>query len=374
MNITPYDTTRGKRWRVRYRKPDGRQTDKRGFTTKRDATEWAARNNVTITSGQWIDPRLSKVTVAELGDAWIKRQTHLKPSTLRGQQIAWNKHVQPVWGATPIGKVRYTDIQTWVAGQTQSATVIIRNYGVLSAVLEDAVRDRIILANPAAGVKLPRKVHKPKRYLTAEQLHALARAAGTHGTLVLTLGYLGLRWGEAAGLRVKDFNPLHKRLTIESNAVTVGGVVEVGTPKTHRARSIAVPASLSELLIEQCAGRGPEDLVFPGPKGHMRTVNANGVRSWWKTAAKKIGEPDLTPHELRHTAASIAISAGANVKAIQRMLGHASASVTLDIYAGLFDDDLDSVASALDICMRANAATEQQDTSEPPAAVRAQSD
>ncbi|SFT98965.1 Phage integrase family protein [Geodermatophilus amargosae] len=56
----------------------------------------------------------------------------------------------------------------------------------------------------------------------------------------------------------------------------------------------------------------------------------------------------LTPHELRHTAASLAISAGANVKAVQRMLEHASAAMTLDRYADPFDDDLDEVADRLD--------------------------
>lgn len=58
--------------------------------------------------------------------------------------------------------------------------------------------------------------------------------------------------------------------------------------------------------------------------------------------------PRVTPHDLRHTAASLAISAGANVKAVQRMLGRASAAMTLDTYAELFDDDLDDVAAALD--------------------------
>lgn len=61
-----------------------------------------------------------------------------------------------------------------------------------------------------------------------------------------------------------------------------------------------------------------------------------------------IGQEGLTPHEMRHTAASLAISAGANVKAVQRMLGHASAAVTLDVYSDLFDNDLDAVSAALD--------------------------
>jgi integrase len=58
--------------------------------------------------------------------------------------------------------------------------------------------------------------------------------------------------------------------------------------------------------------------------------------------------PRITPHNLRHSAASFAVSAGANVKAVQRMLGHASAAMTLDVYADLFDADLDSVATSID--------------------------
>lgn len=58
--------------------------------------------------------------------------------------------------------------------------------------------------------------------------------------------------------------------------------------------------------------------------------------------------PEVTPHDFRHTAASLAISAGANVKAVQTMLGHASAAMTLDVYSDLFPDDLEAVAARLD--------------------------
>jgi len=76
--------------------------------------------------------------------------------------------------------------------------------------------------------------------------------------------------------------------------------------------------------------------------------NLNFRRDVFDRAAVDAGLDGLTPHELRHTAASLALSAGANVKAVQRMLGHASASMTLDVYSGLFDDDLDGVAERLD--------------------------
>jgi integrase len=70
-------------------------------------------------------------------------------------------------------------------------------------------------------------------------------------------------------------------------------------------------------------------------------------------AARAYGS--VTPHDLRHTAASLAVSAGANVKAVQRMLGHAKASMTLDVYADLFDEDLDGVADRLDAAIQSTA-------------------
>lgn len=69
-------------------------------------------------------------------------------------------------------------------------------------------------------------------------------------------------------------------------------------------------------------------------------------------AAKDAGVESLTPHELRHTAASLAIAAGANIKVVQRMLGHKTATLTFDRYGHLYDDDLDAVATALDKAAR----------------------
>src|SRR6202011_4713542 len=95
------------------------------------------------------------------------------------------------------------------------------------------------------------------------------------------------------------------------------------------------------------------DLVFTSPEGAVLRVSTWRPRVF-KPAVKrlvhKIPEfPTVTPHDLRHTAASLAISAGANVKAVQTMLGHASAVLTLDTYADLFPDDLEQVSVALDV-------------------------
>ncbi len=127
----------------------------------------------------------------------------------------------------------------------------------------------------------------------------------------------------------------------------VAGRIVWGTPKSHESRSVPIPRLLVEELAVQVSGKAREDLVFTTATGSPLR-NRNARRAWFNRAAAAIGEPGLTPHELRHTAASLAVSSGANVKAVQAMLGHASAAMTLDTYADLFDDDLDAVADRLD--------------------------
>lgn len=226
---------------------------------------------------------------------------------------------------------------------------MIRAYGVLAALLDDAVDDRRLLSNPARGVNLPRKARKTPVYLSHEQVHALA-AASKYPALMLTLAYCGIRWGEAVALRVKDLDMLKRRLRIEENAVEVGSKIEVGTPKNHKRRTVPFPRFLSEPLARQCEGKGRGDLLFPGPDGgYLRSARVHeDNQSWFAGAVKRAGVPRITPHDLRQTAASFAVSAGANVKAVQKMLGHSSAAMTLDVYADLFDRDLDGVADALD--------------------------
>ncbi len=94
-------------------------------------------------------------------------------------------------------------------------------------------------------------------------------------------------------------------------------------------------------------GGAADDVVFSAPGGGPLRLG-NWRHRVFDPACAAAGLVGVTPHDLRHTAASLAIAAGANVKAVQRMLGHASAAMTLDIYAGLFGDDLDGVADALD--------------------------
>lgn len=153
--------------------------------------------------------------------------------------------------------------------------------------------------------------------------------------------------GEAAALRVRRVDLLRRRVEVAESVTEVGGRAVAGTPKTHQRRSVPLPRSLVEPMTRQLVGRGPDELVFTAPAGGVLR-NGNFRRRVFDPAVEAVGLSGLAPSDLRHTAASLAIAAGANVKAVQRMLGHASAAMTLDVYAGLFGEDLDEVADRLD--------------------------
>ncbi|MCZ4276258.1 tyrosine-type recombinase/integrase [Rhodococcoides yunnanense] len=350
--IESYETGAGKRWRVRYRTPERRQTQKRGFTSKRLAQDFAATVEVEMMRGEYVPPKLGKITVAEFGPDWLQRkESDLKPSAYKSIETAWRVHVKPRWGAVQLADITLDSVERWIADMTRAgkgATVVIRAYGVLAGVLDSAVKAKRLAKNPARGVEnLPRKQRKAHVYLSHDEVELLAASAGQHRVLVLVLAYCGVRWGEAIGLRVRHLDLLRKRINIVDNAVQVEQQIHVGTPKSHKSRAVPVPAFLVAELAHACEGKGRDDLVFSGRGGEYlrRSVSSTG---WFTRAVAKSGAPRLTPHDLRHTAASLAISAGVNVKALQRMLGHASAAMTLDVYADLFDDDLDAVGVALD--------------------------
>lgn len=98
----------------------------------------------------------------------------------------------------------------------------------------------------------------------------------------------------------------------------------------------------------QREGRSLDDLVF-GDDGATYLPRPKSSNGWFTRAVRAAGVQTITPHDLRHTCASISISLGVNVLALSRMLGHKSAKITLDCYADLFDSDLDAVAEALDL-------------------------
>lgn len=342
-------------WTVRYRTPDRRQTMQRGFKTKRDAQAWWSEQETAMNKGTFTRPSEGKITVEELVTDWLERRRPLiRPTTYRNLEASARLRVVPKWGKRQAASLRKTEVQSWAASMNRSTASHAMQ--VLRGALGDAVDDRRIPSNPAQGIELRERGAKARVYLSHGQVADLLDAvAPEHRTLVELLAYTGVRWGEAAALRVSDVDMLRRRISITKQAVQIGGKFHENEPKTKKGtRTVSFPRSLSGALSDQMNGKGRDELLFPNPHP-SKTARPPFYRrrpdpytGWLQVAIDRADLPRFTVHDLRHTAASLAVSAGANVKVLQRMLGHSSAAMTLDTYADLFDHDLDSVSDALD--------------------------
>lgn len=345
------------RWRVHYRDPNHVTKEKSGFRRKIDAQDWAARNvTIAMNDGSYVDPQGGRALISKLGDEWVAAHESVwKPSHHHSIETAWRVHVKPKWGERQLSKITHSEVQDWVneLAKARSATVVIRAFGILKGIYDTAVKDGRIVRAPVTDIQLPKKSRKPRQYLTPGQLLALADASGAYRPLILVLGLCGLRWGEATALTVRDVDFKRNRLHVSKGVTKVGTTFEQGTPKSNKARDVPMPQLVRDALREQVKGKKPTDLLFEGGHGGYVAPQSLGKnhRCWYKTAVETSGVPKLTCHDLRHTAASIAVHSGANVKAVQRMLGHSSAAMTLDTYADLFDDDLDELAARMDETM-----------------------
>lgn len=361
------------RWYARYRTPDGKQRVK-VFDRERAAKDFLTSVESSKLTGSFIDPVRSRVTVGALADEWLQVQAGLAPTTRERYEGIISKHIRPAWGTVALSSVTHSDVQRWVSGLGLSAASVRKTHRVLSMVLDWAVKDERIARNPAAGISLPRVQAAEKRFLTHEQVAQLADLCGPeYRVMVLFLAYTGLRWGEMAALRVHRLDLLRRRALVAESVTPVKGAMTWGPTKGHERREVPIPAFLVRELSRHIEGKARDSLVFVGSRG---AVMRSGTfrRAALTAAAESLGlcEPKLDdqgravfttdadgvrhqvftghlhPHELRHTAASLAIASGADVKVVQQMLGHKSATMTLDQYGHLFGDRLDVVADALD--------------------------
>lgn len=336
-------------WRVRYYGPDSRERSK-SFRLRRDAEAYEARVRTERNRGDWVDPRRGKVT---LTDVWLDYERvgmgHLRETTKASYRNAW-RHVSKKFGRWPVAKIEHADVTDWVTALSQDSGPDLVRYAhrVLCLVLDHAMRSRRVSINVARGVRLPRRPPARERILTAVEVRALADRLGRDGDLVLAMAYLGLRWSELAALRVADVDLDRRRVHIVERATEVGGRVDVAAPKsTASNRYIGIPGLVLPQLTARADGRERTALVFPAPGGgYLRNRNWR-TRSGFDVAVGELGLA-ITPHDLRRTFGSLARAAGADMRWIQKAMGHESITTTARIYAHLYDDELDSVAAALD--------------------------
>ena len=341
------DSTR-LRWRVRWRDPNGRSRSK-SFDRKSDAERYRRDVEIRLERGDYLDPSDGRRLFADYAAEWYRGKVAIsrKPSALADYRSTLRTHVLPYLGDYPIAAIRYDDVVDLLArleADGRSASLRRRTIGYTAQVLDEAIRRNAISTNVARLVSLPTLPTRPRhRYLTHRELWDLAAVAEEYETLILFLGYGGVRWGEMAALRVKDLDPLRKVVYVARSASYAGGGgLAYVDPKNHQRRTVPiVDAVLDRLDLD----RDPDALLFTSPRGRpLRSSNFH--RRWVRYVENSIGG-SLTVHELRHTAASLARSAGADVFLVARMLGHKDPSVTAKIYADLFPEELDRLQAML---------------------------
>jgi integrase len=352
MGIRRRETQDGPRFEVEWRLPD-RSKRRRSFNTEREARVFEATLVTRSAAGEIIDPRAGRVTLATVYKSWIASRPDLSPKVRRGYEDNWRLRIEPKFGDWPVGKIDHDSIQKWVndmSGSGLSARTVRWIHSVLKMSLDHAAKaGQLVARNPAARTKFPPLRATTHTYLSTAEVAALTLACGAQGDVVSLLAYTGLRFGELTGLNVEDVDLKARRIRVRRSITQVGGKLTEGNPKSAASRrSVPIPERLMPVLTARLRSRRPGEPAICSPQGSRL-----GLENWkrsvrWRESIIEIGRPTLRVHDLRHTYASLARRAGADLRLLQKTMGHASIMVTAHIYADLYDDELDDVASALD--------------------------
>jgi integrase len=347
-NWTRKDRTRtalygkGLRWRAVW--VEHGTEKKKSFNSKDAATRHLANQ---ITNGP-ASPN-ADLTIGELWPRFRSTKNRIGAGSQQAYDAAWEHHLKDRWEDVRAADVTAADLREWIPslktihGKPVSAAYEGYLMGVMKALLEHAVEATAITVNPMARIKRRKKKTKPRRYLTVAQADALLKAVKPNDLMVLFMLRTGVRRGEAATVTVADLDVRRQRVRIQSAIEGDGGE---GDTKTGEHRDVPVRGELLRRLQEAAKGKRRGDYLMPDPDGNAWTRHK--WRPVWNKVRGTTGIPDFDTHELRHTAVSWAIHAGANVKTIQRMVGHASAAMTLDVYGHLWDDELDDIVGRVD--------------------------
>lgn len=363
--IHSYSNAAGKRrYLVRARDINNKPVDREGFETLADAQGYQAQVRDARAKGvAIITPAKARATMLE--DLWPdyleQRRVSARRGTVTQNERQWRTLIKPKFGHLPLARLTTRAIQSWVAElePQYSANYIINTVGTLRGVMDIAVTDGLMADNPCSGVKLPKRPARKlaRRYLKPAEVQAVAeQLEGQNLRAFLTLVYVGLRWGELAGLDVRDVDFDRKRIRVHTSAAYLPndeGEWEwhEGSTKTNQVRSAGYPPKLESMLRAQVGERGGDEILFPSEGGGRwrQPAKQSGKHrvEWLERALRAANVGYLSPNELRHTCASMLVSAGANVLAAARQMGH-SPTMLLHTYADLFDEDLDEVARKMD--------------------------
>lgn len=333
-----------------------RKLVRRTFPTLAAAKAWRHDAQVALRRGTLRAParqRLDQAAGAFLAgarDGSIRSRSgdRYKPSAIRGYEQALRLRVLPKLGGFQVSELRRTDVQDFADGlmATSLSPSTIRNTLLpLRAIYRRAITRGEVTVNPTHGVELPAVRGRRERIASAEEAAALIQALpAEERALWGTAFYAGLRLGELQALRWDDVDLAAGLIHVRRSWDPRAGAIE---PKSRAGRrTVPVPGALRDHLVEHRIADPGRGLVFGRSADrpfNPTTIYARAERAW-----KKAGLDSITPHEGRHTFASLMIAAGVNAKALSTYLGHSSIQITFDRYGHLMPGNEAAAVSLMD--------------------------
>ncbi len=260
------------------------------------------------------------------------------------------KNITAYFEGANLQKITAAEIQKFIIYLRTEKSFSPRNvhhhYRTLNMIFAYAVRQEILLKNPMDKVDPPKLVRSEIDALSQEQaaeffkeIHDCPLDFRCLLTLLITTG---LRRGECVGLQWRDIDEQNLLLRVQRNVTytTKTGIV-VNTPKTAKSRrpipimdtTLRLLLLLKQSRLRECPDTDIESsFIFPGEKGIYEPKDPNAVTRRVKRFMTAHGLPDLSPHDLRHSCATLLLSSGADIKSVQEILGHTNANTTLNFY------------------------------------------
>jgi len=340
--IQKYKVKSGFRWRVRWTVDDERKSRTFGKWSAADDFRKSLEHN--LAEGTYTEP--TDMTLSAFLSAWIDAyKTNLSPSTENGYRVNV-RHVSGIIGAKKLQKVTPTDIESMYAQLSEklSGTSLLYVHRVLSRALKQAVRQRLINSNPCSFVDPPKKnKDQGAQYIHPEDVSRyLAAFNGSYMYPAVCLAlFCGLRRGEVLGLQWADIK--HGKMAVRHNMTYEG----IKSPKSGYSRTIPITLPIKAMLQAQREKQkhfkellwnkyNKSDFIVTYDDG--RQIDPRVFSKLFKDALIRTGLPVVRFHDLRHTAASLMIMEGVDMKTVSEVLGHQSIKITADIYGHIADE------------------------------------
>ncbi|MBC9118620.1 tyrosine-type recombinase/integrase [Fructobacillus fructosus] len=359
MQIKELNTKDGKIWEVTGylgKHSDGTRAraKKRGFPSKKIASDWFNNERVLFKAGnsRYNKKELPNVlTVGELYEMWLETyQYTVQESTLSHAISIFDNYILPDWGSVLVTDIKPLPLQKYINSMQSKLVYYRKNVGYLRKILDLAVKLKMIKDNPFKFVDLPKAKRAPavKQYLDQDEFKSFIfvldneyRFVNQQAFTCLRLAALtGMRTGEILGLQWKHINFNVGTIKIEQ-ALGRGlhGKTYIKAPKSESSnRKITIDASMVHYLAEwfdATSRKNENDFVFNIDGKPMHYLRPN---KWLHDVEDTYNVANgISLHKLRHTWATLALEQGASIKQVQTYLGHADASITLNIYSGITD-------------------------------------